>query len=114
MADPGWWAELASVRRFPRALDPLTGHSAAGADVVDRQFNRRYDPARTVEAFAARLREQVDLDALSVELLSVVEQTMQLAQASAATVFGAATRPVVAAHTSSQTMLASLPTPRTR
>jgi hypothetical protein len=61
---------------------PLTGRSAAGADVVDRQFSRRYDAARTVEASAARLREQVDLDALSVELLSVVEQTMQPAQAS--------------------------------
>ncbi len=62
---------------------PLTGRSAAGADVVDRRFSRRrYDAARTVKAFAARLREQVDLDALPVELLSVVEQTMQPAQAS--------------------------------
>ena len=96
------------MRRFPRVLDPLTGHSAAGADVVDRQFSRRYDPARTVEAFAARLREQVDLDALSVEPLSVVEQTMQPAQASAVTASGGGhTAKPVAAHTSSQTMLAS-------
>jgi hypothetical protein len=35
-----------------------------------------------VAAFAVRLREQVDLDALSAELLAVVEQTMQPAQAS--------------------------------
>jgi hypothetical protein len=51
--------------------------------VVDRRFNRRkYDAARTVEAFSARLRNQVDLDTLSAELLSVVGQTMQPTTAS--------------------------------
>ena len=52
-------------------------------DRVDRRFNRRrYDAARTVEGFAARLREQVDLDALSAELLAVVEQTVAPSRAS--------------------------------
>jgi hypothetical protein len=45
---------------------------------VDRFFNRRkYDAAKTVEAFSARLREHIDLDALSSELLAVVNQTME-------------------------------------
>jgi hypothetical protein len=52
-------------------------------DLVDRRFNRRrYDAARTVAVFAARLRDQVDLDALEAELLAVVEQTVAPTRAS--------------------------------
>ena len=51
--------------------------------VVDRRFNRaRYDLSRTVEAFSARLRDQVDLDTLADELLGVVDHTVQPTQAS--------------------------------
>jgi hypothetical protein len=51
--------------------------------VVDRRFNRRkYDALRTVEAFSVRMRDEVDLDALSNELLGVVDQTMQPTTAS--------------------------------
>jgi hypothetical protein len=46
--------------------------------VVDRRFNRRrYDATRTIEAFSRRLRDEIELDTLSAELLGVVDQTMQ-------------------------------------
>jgi hypothetical protein len=50
---------------------------------VDRRFNRRhYDAAATIDAFAVRLRQQVDADALTAELLAVVDQTVQPTRAS--------------------------------
>jgi hypothetical protein len=50
---------------------------------VDRRFNRRrYDTAQTITGFSARLRQQIDLDTLTTELLAVVHQTMRPTQVS--------------------------------
>jgi hypothetical protein len=51
--------------------------------VVDRRFNRRrHDATRIIEGFGARLRDQVDLDTLTTDLLAVIDQTMQPTQTS--------------------------------
>jgi hypothetical protein len=69
-------ATLAAVAAFAPLRRRVQG-------LVDRRFNRRrYDAERTVAGFAARLREQVDLDALTAELLAVVDRTVQPTQAS--------------------------------
>ena len=50
---------------------------------LQQAMDRRcYDAANTIAAFSARLRQQIDLDTLTAELLAVVDQTMQPTRAS--------------------------------
>jgi hypothetical protein len=61
------------------AFQPLRGRIQRA---VDHRFYRgRYDAARTLESFSGRLREQVEIETVSGEVLEVVRQTLQPAHA---------------------------------
>jgi hypothetical protein len=73
--EPPSWA-IAGATLAVAALFQPARHRIQQA--VDRRFNRRrYDAARTIEGYSVRLRDQVDLDTLTAELLAVVDQTVK-------------------------------------
>jgi hypothetical protein len=78
--NPPSWAVAGATLAVAALFQPARRRTQA---VVDRRFNRsKHDAAKTIQGFSTRLRDQVELDTLSAELLAVVDQTMQPTQVS--------------------------------
>jgi hypothetical protein len=73
-------AIVASAFLIGGLFKPLYDRTKA---LIDRRFYRRkYDAARTIAAFSATIRDEVDLNQLCSKLLAVVDETMQPAHMS--------------------------------
>ncbi len=79
----GLWAVSAALAAGFLVLLGLDAVHSRVQTVADRRFSRRcYHARRTLKAFSARLRDEIDLAALGTELCSVVQETMQPAHVS--------------------------------
>jgi hypothetical protein len=79
-ASAPWKIGLLSRTAVRNASETEPGHAGVGVGQPCR--GRRHDAAHTIATFSTWLRDQVDLDTLTGELLAVVDQTMQPTRAS--------------------------------
>jgi hypothetical protein len=76
----GTLAVTVSTLIVAAAFQPLRARIQRGVD--HRFYRARYDAARTLEVLSGRLREQVDIETVSGEVLHAVRHTLQPAHAS--------------------------------